>query len=231
VIPARGGSKGVPRKNIKLLAGKPLLQYTVEVALSAPALSKVVLNTDDEEIAAVGRELGLEVPFMRPAELALDNTPTLPVLQHTLQWFAERGETYDALCLLQPTSPLRTKEDIEECVKLMLRDDLDAVLSVLPVPHEYNPHWVYFLNEEGLLQLSTGEKQPIPRRQSLPAAYHREGAIYLTRSKVILEQNSLYGDKVGGYVMKNPVSINIDTMKDWEEAEKIMASLALQQQG
>src|ERR1041384_5143897 len=106
LIPARGGSKGVPRKNIRLLAGKPLLQYTAEAALSARKLARVILTTDDEEIAETGRQCGLEVPFLRPAELAQDDTPTLPVMQHVVDWLEKQGEAYEAICLLQPTNPL-----------------------------------------------------------------------------------------------------------------------------
>src|SRR5262249_44411537 len=110
LIPARGGSKGVPRKNLKLLCGQPLLLYTAREALASHKLSRVILSTEDPEIAAVGRQHGLEVPFMRPPELAEDSTPTLPVAQHAIRWMEQSGERFDALCLLQPTNPLRRTE-------------------------------------------------------------------------------------------------------------------------
>src|SRR5262245_49368383 len=113
IVPARRGSKGVLGKNIRLLCGKPLLQYTAEAALSARRLSKVILSTDHEEIARIGRECGLEVPFMRPAELAEDETPMLPVIQHAVRWLEVRGDSFDAVCLLQPTNPLRRPDDID----------------------------------------------------------------------------------------------------------------------
>ncbi len=220
LIPARGGSKGVPRKNIKPLAGKPLLAYTAEAALAAQRLTRVVLSTDDEEIAAVGRACGLDVPFLRPAELAQDTTPTLPVVQHALRWLLEQGETFDALCLLQPTNPLRRAAEIDACLELFATQQADTVFTVLRVPAEHNPHWVYFKTDDGSLRLSTGEATPIPRRQDLPAAFHREGSVYVTRTEIVLEQNSLYGQRVLGFEIDPSRSVNIDTLADWARAEQ-----------
>ncbi|MBI1760321.1 MAG: acylneuraminate cytidylyltransferase family protein [Acidobacteria bacterium] len=221
LIPARGGSKGVPRKNIKLLNGQPLLAYTSAAALAARRLTRVILSTDDPEIAEVGRACGLDVPFMRPAELAQDHTPTLPVVQHALRWLEERGEHYDAVCLLQPTSPLRRASDIDACIELLAERRADAVVTILPVPLEYNPHWVYFQDNEGALHLSTGETIPIPRRQDLPPAFHREGSIYVTRRSVIMEQDSFYGKYLLGYPVDPQFCVNIDDQKDWARAEAL----------
>jgi len=222
IIPARGGSKGVPRKNIRPLCGKPLLAYTAETALESKTISRIVLSTEDDEIAAVGRQYGLDVPFMRPPELALDDTPTLTVIQHALHWLETRGQVYDAVCLLQPTNPLRQSKDIDNCIALLNRPQVTAVISVLPVPLEYNPHWVYFADQEGYLRLSTRETQIISRRQLLPPAFHRDGSIYLTRREVIMVGNSLYGDCVTGYPMPPERSINIDTMDDFLEVERLL---------
>jgi CMP-N-acetylneuraminic acid synthetase len=227
LVPARGGSKGVPRKNIKLLCGKPLLAYTAESALGSKRLSRVILSTDDEEIAAVGRACGLEVPFLRPAELAQDSTPTLPVAQHALRMLEEAGDHFDALCLLQPTNPLRRSEDIDACIELLETSDADAVATILPVPAEYNPHWVYFQDEHGLLRLSTGEDAPIPRRQSLPPAFHREGSVYVVRRNVLMEGNSFYGSRFAGYVLDPAQSANIDTLEDWLQAEQLLRASKL----
>ncbi|MEP6903238.1 MAG: acylneuraminate cytidylyltransferase family protein, partial [Actinomycetota bacterium] len=142
LIPARGGSKGVPRKNIRLLNGKPLLAYTAETALQCKTLARVILSTEDAEIADVGRTCGLDVPFMRPLELAQDSTPSLNVVRHALLTLQANGEDFDAICLLQPTNPLRRADDIDACVELLIRTKADSVISVLPVPHEYNPKWV-----------------------------------------------------------------------------------------
>ena len=134
LIPARGGSKGVPRKNIRQLAGKPLLAYTAEAALASSRLTRVILSTDDEEIAEVGRSCGLEVPFLRPAKLAEDTTPTLPVVQHAVQFLETRGEQFDAICLLQPTNPLRQTSDIDGCIELLESAEADTVFTMLAVP-------------------------------------------------------------------------------------------------
>ena len=226
IITARGGSKGVPRKNIRLLCGQPLLQYTAEAALAAKSLCRVVLSTDDEEIAQVGRECGLEVPFLRPAELARDDTPTLPVLQHVVSWLEKQGERFDAICLLQPTNPLRTSQDIDGCVALWRERQADAVVTTLPVPADYNPHWVYFQRDDETLHLSTGEAAPLPRRQQLPPACHREGSVYVVARDVLMEQNSLYGTRLLGYAMDAARSINIDTMDDWRRAEALLGCAA-----
>jgi CMP-N-acetylneuraminic acid synthetase len=224
LIPARGGSKGVSRKNIKLLCGKPLLYYTVKSALASQKLDRVILSTEDEEIAQVGRECGLEVPFLRPPELAQDDTPTLPVAQHAVRWMEENGERFDALCLLQPTSPLRRAEDIDACVELLETTNADAVATVLPVPAEHNPHWVYFWGEDGFLRLSTGEAEPIPRRQELPAAYHREGSVYIVRRDVLMVGGSFYGARFVGHEISFERSVNIDGLEDWERAESVLMS-------
>lgn len=225
LIPARGGSKGVPRKNIKLLCGKPLLWYTAQAALEATRLARVVLTTDDEEIAAVGRDCGVEVPFLRPAELAQDSTPTLPVAQHAVRMLEESGDRFDALCLLQPTNPLRRSADIDACIDLLDSSEADAVATILPVPAEYNPHWVYFQDAEGLLRLSTGEDAPIPRRQSLPPAFHREGSVYVVRRDVLMDGNSFYGRRFAGFLLDAARHANIDTFEDWERAEKLLSKM------
>jgi len=224
VVTARGGSKGIPGKNVRLLGGKPLLAWTAEAALAARRLSRVVLTTDDERIAEVGRECGLEVPFLRPVDLARDDTPTLPVIRHAVAELERAGDRFDGVCLLQPTSPFRRPEDIDGCIGLLESAGLDAVVSVLPVPPEHNPHWVYFRDGEGLLGLAMGEEQPIPRRQELPAAFHREGSVYVTRRDVLMEGNSLYGRRLGGYMIETR-NVNLDTPADWDRAEGLLAEV------
>ena len=222
IIPARGGSNGIPRKNIRLLAGRPLLAYTAEAARKARRLTKVVLSTEDAEIAEVGRQCGLDVPFMRPPELASDDTPTLPVVQHALRALQERGENFDAVCLLQPTNPLRGPDLIDGCIALLEESDADSVITVLPVPPEHNPHWVYFRDKHGHLRISTGEKNPIPRRQDLPPAFHREGSVYVTRCQVVIGENNLYGEKVMGFPVEHAASVNLDSLADWVRAEEAL---------
>ena len=222
VVTARGGSKGIPKKNLALLCGKPLLQYTAESALLADTLSAVILSTDDEEIATVGRDCGLEVPFMRPKELAADDTPTLPVLQHAVRMLQAQRREFDAICLLQPTNPLRRAPDIDACVNKLFDTEADAVITVLPVPHQYNPHWVYFQDDNETLRLATGETEPIARRQELPTAFHREGSVYVVRRDVLMQRNSLYGDRVLGYLLDPEESINIDDPSQLLRAEELM---------
>jgi CMP-N-acetylneuraminic acid synthetase len=222
VVTARGGSKGIPRKNVRVLGGKPLIAWTAEAARDS-RLARTILSTDDDEIAAAGRAAGLEVPFMRPAELATDKAPTLPVLQHAVAFVEERGDRYDAICLLQPTNPLRTAALVDACLDRFEATHADTLITVLPVPAEHNPHWVYFDAPDGTLRLATGEAAPIPRRQELPPAYHREGSVYLMRRDVLMEQGSLYGARVVGYPVDPARTVNLDTEDDWRHAEALFA--------
>ncbi|WP_165730513.1 acylneuraminate cytidylyltransferase family protein [Polaribacter sp. 20A6] len=222
LIPARGGSKGVPGKNIKLLGGKPLLEYTSEIALASKYLSKVVLSSDDDKIIDIAKGLGVEVPFKRPANLAEDASPTLPVIKHALQFYKDKGEYFDAVCLLQVISPFRTLAFLDEAIEKFIAQDTDSLVSVQEVPHEYNPHWTFKMNDDGNLKIATGEKSIIPRRQELPLAYHRDGSVYITKTNVIEEQNSLYGNSVAFLVTPKENHVNIDTLKDWEKAESIV---------
>lgn len=222
VVTARGGSKGIPRKNIRVLGGKPALAWTAEAAQASKRLTRTILSTDDAEIAEVGRAAGLEVPFARPAELATDRTPTLPVLQHAVRILEERGEQYDAICLLQPTNPLRTATLIDACIDRFEATNADTLFTVSPVPAEHNPHWVYLDGPDGTLRLATGEAVPISRRQDLPPAYHREGSVYVVRRGVLMEQSTLYGFRVIGHPVDPARSVNLDTEQDWERAESLL---------
>ena len=229
LITARGGSKGVPRKNVRLLNGKPLLEYTAAAASEARSLCRLVISTDDAEIADVARRCGVDVPFMRPSELALDTSPTFPVLEHALVTLREQGDEFDAVCLLQPTNPLRRASDIDACVEILRSTGADSVVSVLPVPHEYNPKWVYWRQNDGDLKISTGDAEPISRRQDLPPAFHRDGSVYVTRSETILTGKSLYGERVHGYEIDPRFSVNIDTEEDWKEAEDRLRRLEMRE--
>jgi CMP-N-acetylneuraminic acid synthetase len=222
IVTARGGSKGVPGKNLRALGGKPLLAWTAEAALGARRLARTILTTDDPAIAEVGRACGLDVPFMRPSELASDTTPTLPVLQHAVSQLEAAGDRYGAICLLQPTNPFRTSTLIDACIDRLVESGADCVVTVLPVPAEYNPHWVYFADAAGDLHLATGERQPIPRRQELPPAVHREGSVYVTRRDALVA-GSLYGARIVGYEVSDVDHVNIDTLDDWARAEAMLS--------
>lgn len=224
LIPARGGSKGVPKKNVKLLNKKPLIQYTSEVALASKYLDRVVVSTDDYTIMNVAQQIGLEVPFKRPSHLAEDSSPTLPVIQHALSFYKTQGISFDAVCLMQVTSPFKTTEFIDTAIEKFIKSDADALVSVQKVPDEYNPHWAFKSNTNGFIELFTGENEIISRRQDLPEVYHRDGLIYITKTEVLLEQNSLYGSKIAYIESPSNSTINIDTPEDWKKAEAFLNS-------
>jgi CMP-N-acetylneuraminic acid synthetase len=211
----------VPRKNIQMLAGKPLIGYTIDVALRASHIDRVVVSTEDDEISDAAKALGAEVPFKRPASLAQDDTPMLPVVVHALRSMSSAGWRPDLVCLLQPTFPFRRASDIDACIEALDAQRADCVISVHRVPHHFNPHWVYFQQPDGSLRLATGGLEPISRRQELPAAFHRSGSIYVSRTVIILERGSLYGERVFGYETSSEESCNIDTAADWERAEAL----------
>lgn len=222
IIPARGGSKGIPRKNIKLLTGKPLLQYTAEAALSAKRLARIILSTEDAEIAEVGRRCGLEVPFMRPPELAQDDTPTLPVLQDAIRRLEKLGDSFDAVMVLQPTNPLRRPEDIDGSIDLLQRTRADSVLSFVEVGDKH-PARMKFIDLEGrVTDPPFSEAFEGQRRQDLPKLFLREGSIYLTRRSVLMDQNSIKGRDCRAWKIPEERACNIDTPLDWFIAEQLL---------
>lgn len=222
IIPARGGSKGVPGKNIKLLNGKPLLAYTSEIAMQSNYLTEVIVSTENNDIVEVAERLGMKVPFIRPMALAQDQTPTLDVIIHALQWYENQAIFFDAVCLLQVTSPFRTLAFLNKAIEKFISSNCDSLVSVLRVPHEYNPHWTFEKTADGNLKIATGDNQIVSRRQELPIAYHRDGSIYITKTEVILKQHSLYGKSIA-YIESDPdCYVNIDTMEDWKKAEEMI---------
>jgi CMP-N,N'-diacetyllegionaminic acid synthase len=225
LIPARGGSKGIPHKNIKMLGNKSLLEYTSEIALQVAALSEVIVSTEDDAIVSVARNLGIKVPFIRPLELAQDETPTIDVVIHALKWYESQNIFFDAVCLLQVTSPFRTVAFLEEAINKFVQNDCDSLVSVQKVPHEYNPHWTFETDEVGNLKIATGEHKIISRRQDLPTAYHRDGSVYITKTEVLLNQKSLYGEKIAFIESLPEFYVNIDTIDDWRTAEEIIKKI------
>ena len=220
IIPARGGSKGVPGKNKKMLGTKPLIAHTIEAAKKSTLLTDIVISTDDSEIQAIGQEYGVEVPFLRPAHLASDTAKSIDVVRHALDFLKDKERVYDAVCLLQPTVPFREAQSIDEAISTYVQQELDSLISVLPVPHEYNPHWV-FVPKDDTLAISTGDEEIIGRRQELPQAYHRDGSIYITATSLI-EQHTFFGKRLGYVVSKLENHVNIDTLDDWQKAENIL---------
>ena len=201
------------------------MAYTVASANAAKNLSRVILSSDDSDIISVANSLDLEVPFVRPKNLAEDKSPTLPVIQHALDYFEAKGHVFDAVCLLQVTNPFRPSGFIDKAIETFKQHDTDSLVSVLEVPHEFNPHWTFKPNQDGHLKIATGEDQIITRRQELPPAYYRDGAIYLTKTSVIRSQNSLYGKSIS-YIVNDPKRhVNIDTLADWDKATALVKTL------
>ncbi len=229
IVTARGGSKGIPGKNLKLLAGKPLLAYTIDTARRSGALDRVILSTEDEAIATAGRDLGCDVPFIRPLDLAMDDTPHLPVIQHATRWMQERVNYQpDAVMILQPTSPLRTAEDIAAAVALLDTSRADSVLSVNEVPVHSHPMRTLRLDDKShavLFVSGDPVRTRINRRQDLPPAWVMNGAIYACRTRVLFgAEPSLYGNRVVAYRMPAERSISIDDLEDWHAAERALSS-------
>ena len=222
VVPARGGSKSIPRKNIAPLLGKPLLVYTAETALAAEGLSRVVLSTEDDEIARVGRACGLDVPFLRPADLARDDTPTLPVIQDVVRQLEATGDRYDAVMILQPTTPLRRAEDIDGAIELLKRTGADSVISFVDVG-EKHPARMKFIDADGrVYDPPFAEPCEGQRRQDLPKLYLREGSIYLTRRAVLMEQGSFKGSDCCAWIVPPERTVNIDSEFDLFLAEQLL---------
>lgn len=227
LITARGGSKGIPGKNIKMLGNKPLLAYVAQDALKAKLLSKVVISTDSEEIAETARQLGVEVPFIRPSHLALDDTPSWQVVEHVLDFYESRNEHYDAVCLLQPTSPFKPEGFIDKALELYINTQPDTVISVLKVPHTYNPHWVFEKNVDGFLKIATGDETIIPRRQDLPDAFYRDGSVYVFSTSFFSKNKILVGGKTSFIESDPDYYCNLDTMEDWKYAETLLNRLQI----
>ena len=223
VITARGGSKSLPRKNLLPLLGKPLLAYTCESAMESRRLDRVIISTDDQEIADVARRWGVEVPFMRPPELAQDDTPHLPVLQHAVRWMVEReGYRPDAVMVLQPTSPLRRAEHIDGAIEVMERTGADTVVSVVEVPHRFNPVSLMKMTPDGRLEPYL-EGPMVLRRQDKPVVYARNGPVVLLVSyRTLMEEGSLYGRHVRPYLMSELDSFDVDTQEDLFLIESVL---------
>jgi CMP-N-acetylneuraminic acid synthetase len=213
LIPARGGSKGIPGKNIAPCAGRPLLAWTCAAALESSALSRTILSTDSDEIAAVGRACGVEVPFTRPAALAADDTPSLDVMRHTIEWLEAAGQPVDAIVLLQPTSPLRRARDIDGAAALFSRGGADTVVSVVEVPHRFHPDAV-MRERDGTLVPYGDSGRTVVSRHALEPLLARNGPAVLIVSRAMLKGGRLYGGKTLAYRMAEEDSIDVDSPHD-----------------
>ena len=225
VITARGGSKEIPGKNIRLLGGKPLIQHTIEAARHSEYLTDTVVSTDSTEIAEVARACDATVPFLRPAELAEDTTATLPVLQHAVREMEKIARrTYEYVVTLQPTSPFRLPEDIDKTIEVLLGSNADSAVSVCEVDSGGHPVRMKRIEGKRLVPYCVDEPEGI-RRQDLPPAYKRSAAVYVSRRDLLMLTNRFYGDNVVAHIVPRSRSIDIDTPLDWVVAEHMLGLL------
>lgn len=221
IIPARGGSKGVPGKNIKLLNNKPLIAYTIEEAKKSKYLNKVILSTDDKQIAEVGRKFGADIPFMRPHELAQDDSKAIDTYKFTLEKLKnDYNYQADILVVLQPTSPLRSHNDIDEAIELFLEKDADSVISMCEVEH--SPYWYKNVNDNCQVKPFVDIKNHLANRQELPKVYRPNGAVYVFKTNLIINNYDYYTENTYAYIMSQEKSIDIDTKLDFILAETLI---------
>ena len=218
IIPARGGSKGIPRKNIKLLNGKPLISYSIDASNSCSLIDETYVSTEDAEISEISKGNNAEV-IERPDELAGDDSSSIDVILHVLDYLENKGELPDLFVLLQPTSPLRTSEDIEASINSFLESDCDSLVSVCALDHR---SLLNFSLEDGFLVQNNNESLFNSRRQDIPTHYSLNGAIYITTPEFIRKNKSFYSDKTIPHVMSKEKSIDIDTSFDFKLAEFLL---------
>ncbi len=222
VIPARVGSKGLSRKNIKLLLGKPLIAWTIEQALASKYLDRLIVSTEDEEIAGISKKYGAEIPFIRPKELAEDNAKGIDVVLHAIDWLKENDKQrqYDLIILLQPTSPLRTKEDINKAIELLFLKEAKAIVSVCEVDH--HPLWTNTLPEDECMKNFIRKESMNKNRQELPVFYRLNGAIYLAYCNYIKQYRGFIGENTFAYIIPRERSVDIDNKVDFKLAQILM---------
>ena len=224
VIFARGGSKGIPHKNIRPLMGKPLLGYAIETAQGCKSIDRVVVSTDDEEIANLARKHGAEVPFMRPAELARDDTPELLAWQHAIRTLQTKpgARPIDVLVSIPTTSPLRVVEDVEACVASLLGSDADIVITMTQASR--SPYFnMVVVNEQGYVQTAIKPSKPVYRRQEAPVVYDMTTVAYAARADFVLRTSRLFDGKVKGVLIPPERAIDIDSELDFRFAEFLLS--------
>ena len=224
VIPARGGSKGVPRKNIRLLAGKPLIAYAIETALASKLIDRVIVSTEDREIAQIALQYGAEVPFMRPLELARDDSSEWPVWQHAIRTLeaVEGSHKIEVFVCISPTSPLRAVEDVDACLQTLQEGDADLVYAVKVASR--NPYYnMAVLNEEGYARLAIQSQNTIHRRQDAPQVYDETTIAYAARPEYIMNAGSFFEGKVKAIIVPAERALDIDTELDFKMAEFLLS--------
>ncbi|MDK2820357.1 MAG: hypothetical protein PWP31_322 [Clostridia bacterium] len=218
IIPARGGSKGVPRKNIRKVAGKPLIAWTIEEAKKSKFIDRLVVSSEDKEIINIARLWGCEAPFVRPAELARDDTPGIEPVLHAIKMLSG----YDYVVLLQPTSPLRTVEDIDGCIEKCIGRNASACVSV--TKPDKSPYWMYVLDSKDLMNPLIKSNNIPGRRQDLPKVYALNGAVYVGKSDYLIKNKSFLTKETIGYIMPQNRSIDIDSEEDLMFCELLLNS-------
>jgi CMP-N,N'-diacetyllegionaminic acid synthase len=219
IVPARGGSKGLPRKNIRLFNGRPLLSYSVKAGIESKYVSDVIVSSEDEEILAIAKSYGASI-INRPEELATDTAPAKLLIKHALDAQLEKGVRYRYAILLQPTSPLRTSSHIDQAYETLLSENASSLISV--VEYEYTPFKCFVINKDNTLQGLFNNDAPFMNRQELPPCYLSNGAIYIFETEKFIKNMSFYQERCVPYVMNKSESIDIDTQNDMDEAERIM---------
>jgi CMP-N-acetylneuraminic acid synthetase len=224
VITARGGSKGIPGKNVKELGEKPLIAYTIEVAKVSKLISHLIVSTDDEKIANVCRDYGADVPFIRPAELATDTAAHVEVMQHAVNFMENKlGLKFDYIVILQPTSPFRKVEDIDDTLKKIINNPrADSAVSLVEIE---NNHPIKIKKLEGDRVIPYCMEENIFRRQDLPVAYKRSGAVYIMTRELLMRENKIFGDYIIGHIIPSERSIDIDNEFDWLRAEYMLKKI------
>jgi CMP-N,N'-diacetyllegionaminic acid synthase len=220
IIPARAGSRGVIDKHSRILGDRPLIAYTIESALKSRMLHTIALSSDCPKIIAIAQAFPrIEIPFVRPSYLAQDDTPTVPVIKHTLKYYQQTGHEFDFICLLQPTTPFRADGLIDQTIDHLLIREAQSLVTVRKIPSQYHPYWSFMLDACNQLSAATPSEAIIPLRQQLPDAYHRDGQIYLA-SVGLINADILLNTQTIGYHNEQGPNINIDTPTDWALAEK-----------
>jgi CMP-N,N'-diacetyllegionaminic acid synthase len=224
VIPARGGSKGIPRKNIMALKGRPLIEYTIDAARQSQHLTHFVVSTDDQEIADVARAAGASVPFMRPPDLATDSATSLPVLEHALYEVEKADAThFDIIVMLQPPTPLRTGSDIDEALEMLATTGADSVVSVTDIGANHPLRMKRVVGDGVLVNYIDQGHEDMRPRQELPPVYIRNGAVYASRRAVITEQKTMVGADCRALIMPPERSVNIDEPFDLIRAASLLS--------
>jgi CMP-N-acetylneuraminic acid synthetase len=223
LVPARGGSKGIPGKNIRPLAGRSLLEYVARAAVESGVVDRLVLSTDDRQIAIAGERAGLQVPFMRPAQLAADETPMLPVVEHAVAALEDAGWSPEIIVLLQPTSPLRRPSHVRSAVEALRASGSDSVVTVVELPRHLSPDYVMRI-DDGRLVPFLAEGHRITRRQDARPAFVRDGTVYAFWRRTLRETGSIYGHVCRPLVVPATESLTLDSEDDWAEAERRLAN-------